>query len=227
MDNIEKGILFGTIDIGDIFMIDSRYFEKFAKCHKVYINGESDKYSHELIESDEKKLEDILLIVKYIGEGMIQEMLTGEIFQIAPVHYYNRLPISELKNYRNADINLEKCDVKINFEEHKGCFNNKEFVNKLNNYKNITLKSPLSYFNICYFITDDTKKRYLKYTNEQRIDCIKKMMAIATKSREIVINEVNSVITSYFEPLSNEIMEMAYLENKIYDFERKTKYKKY
>jgi len=78
----------------------------------------------------------------------------------------------------------------------------------------LTLKSD----NYYYHINDETKKTYLKYTDEYR----KKIITGAKKAALLDAKKVNERIAEAIEKattISNDEVDMAYLENQLYDFE--------
>ena len=63
----------------------------------------------------------------------------------------------------------------------------------------------------------------LKYTNEQHTQIISQMMEIASRSRGKAISGINAIINSYSLTPLTETIEMAYLDNKLFDFKNKEK----
>ena len=204
------------IKIGDVFMINSKYFENFVK----YPFYQYDVYDYEEINENG---EDILFVVKYIGDGKIQEMVTGEVFILdANGLTHENIPADYEKMPYCGDISCCVIPSKI-----EGCPSEtrvEQYVNICYVYKSFAGKSPIIYSGgRLYEINDDAKKEYLKYTDEQRKKIISQMMEIAIKSRDKVLSGIDDIINHYAPTLSMETIEMAYLDNKLFDFKNKEK----
>ena len=71
-------------------------------------------------------------------------------------------------------------------------------------------------------IDDISKAEYLKHSNEEKIALIKEMKAEALSSQEETIKDIETTIQKYSR-ITPETLDMAYLENEIYDFEKQGK----
>lgn len=202
--------------IGQIFMINANSICKWTKKME---NGYY-YYEYDVIDSEQS---DVYFVVKYIGNGYIQEMLTGETMLLG------RIPNYKCEDKPNELVAANECtNVLSRFEDYKGKSTFAEYIYKLELYKKLATKSPL----ICdvnmgysmFKINDASKTVYLKYSNEKRIALIKRLKGIALLSSEEVVEDIDKAMKSY-NSISNEILDMAYLENEIYDFEHKERTK--
>lgn len=221
MENLEhffRCFLDGNkLAIGQIFMINANSICKWTK--KMENNGYY-YYEYDVIDSEQS---DVYFVVKYIGNGYIQEMLTGETMLLGRIFNY------KCEDKPNELVTANECtNVLSRFEDYKNNLFGKstfaEYIYKLELYKKLATKSPL----ICdanmgysmFKINDASKTVYLKYSNEKRITLIKKLKENALLSSEEVVEDIDK-----YNSISNEILDMAYLENEIYDFEHKERTK--
>ena len=224
MENLEQFFRYFLYDnklaIGQIFMINANSICKWTKKTK---NG----YYYNEYDVIDSKQSDVYFVVKYIGNGYIQEMLTGETMLLRGIHNF------ECEDKPNELVAVNECtNVLSSFEDYKNNLFEKstiaEYIYKLELYKKLATKSPL----ICdanighsmFKINDASKTVYLKYSNEKRIALIKRLKGIALLSSEEVVEDIDKAMKSY-NSISNEILDMAYLENEIYDFEHKERTK--
>ncbi len=68
----------------------------------------------------------------------------------------------------------------------------------------------------CYDISDETKKQYLKYNDEERIKCIAETKKQALLNSKRIIKIIDETIYT---------LDIAYLENQLYDFKVKKRSK--
>lgn len=204
-----------------------------------------EKISHEYGENMGPYLEkfeeeqDFLIAVKYLGNGIFEEMTTGEklISVKNPLAFsvsdseddqfkYRELPdfdapkdiISEntILGYQNYTVaNLSKTTLsKIEYYQLL------ESMMKLHVLYPLSLHSENSFFDI----NEETKQLYLKNSDESR----KKIIKEAKKLALIDLKKVNEKISTTLkdmQTLSEEELDMAYLENQLYDFKKRVRSK--
>lgn len=213
------------ISIGQTFMISSKGILKWAKIEHTY--GEAcifNTYEYNYIK--QKDEDDILFVVKYIGNGYVQEMLTGETMLLARID--ERLLEDDSDELKTADSECICTPTKYEDLENYGfdSLSMPEYIAQLEEYKLLTTKSPL----ICsvvegelmFKIDEESKTEYLKHSNEERISLMNKYKEEALRSLEETIKDLDSTIQTYSR-ITSKTLDMAYLENEIYDFEKKVK----
>lgn len=224
-NEFERGI---KLEIGQTFMVCASDIWKWEKSNVSTLVGKDEQYEYceygyDKIDNDHS---DIYFIVKYIGDGYVQEMTTGETML--------------LTRLENNDILADNSE-KLITADSSGIFTPSQFevykkvgysvpipdyVYYLELYKKLTTKSTL----ICnvdegesmFKIDDISKEIYLKHSNEERIALMKKMKEVAVKSLEETIKDLDKTIQLY-SSISPETIDMAYLENDIYNFENQGK----
>lgn len=227
------------IKIGDIFFVDARDICAWGSLeidedHTYEVaTWNEEEFSEEMVENP------IYIAVKYIGDGVIQEMTTkekivcyeGRIFS-HPVLY------GELTN----DFSNEDCYyVSFHFDDsYKGIsslpltYNAfieyeygseiSEYINRVKDIELLMANYPLVYnaHDSILPVTEETKKLYLKHDDEERKELIykikEKSLVNTKKLNDIFDKEIKKIST-----LTDEDIKMAYLDNSLYDFENEGK----
>lgn len=129
------------------------------------------------------KEDSVLFIVKYIGNGLIKEMVTGQTL-ILSNGWLDSTFEDENKMVLDVDCNLLSVCAKI--EDYHEEISIDNYVDRLYHYRSNTAKSPLICNGYIYDITSSTKEEYLKNADEKRREIVAKALEIATKSRDDV-----------------------------------------
>ena len=225
------------IEIGKIFFADIQALEGIEICALDADYSEQDtvdtitsggnnvkNYTNPYIKNDD----DIMLVaLKYIGNSTFEEMSTGEKIRVGErgitiknqdtgtVSYFS-IPDAE---YTYLQLNYEDYIVENPGKEHLSKY---EYIQRLQNMmkKNIEYPLILSSNSYCEEISEKSKQIYLLHTDEERKVVIQERKKLALLDSK----EVNERIASSIEKLKTMISEdvnMAYLENQLYDFENK------
>lgn len=167
----------------------------------------------------DNNLEDFLIAVKYLGNGIFEEMTTHE--KLISVGYGNKLEDLE---YEDANDYIPfTSDYHIDFETMNG---GKEIpaakiAEILEKTKSNVENYPLSLFTDdtpIYYVTDDSKKVYLRHDDKERQKMIleaKKEALSCTKGTLEVISQAEKSILE----VTPEVLDMADLENRLFDFQ--------
>ncbi len=219
------------IAIGQTFMINCDVIYKWLKDKNTtpvrkgqeFVDYEYEEYGYNCMDH---RHQDFYFIVKYIGNGYVQEMLTGETMLLTNMEHHilednsdelvtadneGTFTPSHFEDFKNADFEIPTLP---------------EYIFKLETYKNTAAKSPFI-VNVdvggeMFRIDDISKAEYLKHSNEEKIALIKEMKAEALSSQEETIKDIETTIQKYSR-ITPETLDMAYLENEIYDFEKQGK----
>lgn len=218
------GMQENEIKIGDIFFASL----KGVRCWGIGHNEKNDCLVQSTINVSHC-FEDILIAVRYIGKGVIEEMVTGEKMLIIgkdrdlcsnnynfPDHRYADYKDRDWKPARYFDFELQ-YEV-FNRHDHNG----RKYSSYADDVKRISAEYPLTFDDndYIYYIDDELKKLYLKHSDEERKHAIMKMKDNTRES----IHEVNVKVDRERQKdvvLTSEMLDMAYLENQLYDFENK------
>lgn len=217
-----------TIAIGQTFMVSSSNIEKWTKNKNTTLVSK-DKY-YEYFEYGYSDIDldhsDILFIVKYIGNGYVQEMVTGEIMLLS------RINKNLLEDNSDELVTADSKNIFIptHFEDYENAEFKvptiMEYVSELELYKKRATNSPLIYNvvdgDLMFKIDEISKKKYLEHSNEERIALMKKYKEEALSSLKEIIKEIDTTIQSC-SSISTETLDMAHLENDIYNFEKQEK----
>ena len=181
-----------------------------------------------------------LLAIKYLGNGIFEEMTTGEKIMASCTYLGNtKLPDITLKNqvilnYKDY-LNFCYTNVDASVEDSSDLYGNKENLGKFE--YSLLLQScieriaecPLILSSDCsFFKIDDenAKKVYLLNSNEERKTIIEEVKKMSLSNSKEVIEKIASTIES-MKTISSREIEIAYLDNQLFDFKNKTKQKKY
>ena len=218
------------INIGDIFFAKMSRIDAWSFTTDMLDYDNADIFGG-IKGNDEKEGDPFLIAIKYLGNGIGEEMSTKEKLIIDYGNYVefvgeNNMNIDfEDYNYKEptgfAGYNMVPVHYNDFLEEIGGNLN--DYIQKINQYKKLSSEYPLvlsvSQGESCFFVTDETKKEYLKHTDKERSEVISKLKAEAMSSikniHEILDKECEKVLT-----ITDEMLEQANLENKLYDFEK-------
>lgn len=173
-----------------------------------------------------KNVDDIMLVaLKYIGNSTFEEMSTGEKIRVGNKGIIINTPNNGTTSYLSIPgdeytylhLNYEDYIAKNSGKEHLSKY---EYIQRLQNMmkKNIEYPLTLNPLFYCEEISEKSKQIYLLHTDEERKVVIRERKKLALLDSK----EVNERIASSIEKLKTMISEdvnMAYLENQLYDFE--------
>ena len=164
----------------------------------------------------------ILLAVKYIGNGVIEEMVTGEKMLLMLSSQYYDCKDVENKNCAAKYFCPLTYDTFVSENYGIGILNHCKILAE---YKKISNEYPLTYLDEdenFYSINEITKYRYIEHSDEERRMLISTLKAKALEEIKDIHKTIDSEIQKSLT-LTQENMDVAYLENQLYDFERKGK----
>lgn len=150
-----------------------------------------------------------LIVVKYIGNGVFEEMVTGELL----LYEGNR---ETAHNVLTADNSV----TRVNPESQVV---NRDNLRNLDITKNIAQKYPLILGDSLIDMNDASKKEYLRFSDEQRKGILSKLKEDAVKQTTEFITQIDETM-KYIESkfaLTEEQIDMAYLDNQIFDFKNR------
>lgn len=170
--------------------------------------------SHNMFENDKTiySVEDILIILKYVGDGNFEELSTKETFRLV-----------------TPDLDVELQDIPSNnFVDVKLYHNAMEFAKNLD----IIKKNPLNIFvsgvskETKPIIWDSDGVLYSMDGNEQFINyCKEQYLKQSDDYRREIIKKMNECARNSFDKELQKLIikdqEIAELENKIFDFKSK------
>ena len=212
IDELEAEVKEGTIDI-------------ISWCHGYNVNQVIQKYYKT----------SILIALKYLGNGIFEEMVTGEKIITSGENLRFKETESSTVKKELSDINYDSSVI-LNYEDYlienqeDAVLSKNEYIQLLKNCIKRMSESPISLANnVCsYEINDISKKMYLEHSDEERkliIAEVKKMALLDAKEVKVrITNEINARIDNEAEKIkiiSSEEIDMAYLDNELFDFERK------
>lgn len=154
-----------------------------------------------------------LIAVKYLGNSIVQEMVTGEKMFLND----SQFDLGDLEK-NNMDI-LTGFPLKYADFVNLGQGRAMEYMNLMKKFKEAAMNYPLTLnaYEEMYEVDENSKKEYLKGNNEHR-----KQVIEAAKNRGIANGK--KIIGTFLEELTaaeNSIKaeeNMAYLENDLYNF---------
>ena len=210
----EMNFLFDkVIKIGEVFFIDAQNlrtwginssctYEVFGCCNSAF------------------DIKQMLLAVKYLGNGIIQEMTTGEFFMLEGTI----LKVEDKEIVDFADHYRPFVDPNVAFLNYKDI---SKLFNELRSYKDVINKYPITYCGNnggIYYVNDSTKKAYLCNSNDERKQMIlslkKQALDTISKLNDILDSSMAKTIDIIESQMNDYNLEVAYLENDLYDFEK-------
>lgn len=205
------------IELGDIFFIDAGSIYSFGVSKEDDMIG--DRYG-----TVSSKYSDMLFAVKYIGNAVVEEMLTGEKILLCGEGDRYRKDFHTLhKDFEQVDfgkyysvpLSVEKALVKVRGNSIA------MHIDNLNKILRKATEYPLTHLEYCgqYEITEEAKKWYLKYNSDARRKFILNLRKQADEDVQNLSRTVGEIISQY--GINDINLEMAYLENDIYNFQKK------
>ena len=242
-DPIKIGDIFFTeanaIDCWQTYMNDCGDLDQFLQV-KNYYGFFHSSIIDSLEESGEldDTTEPFLFAVKYLGNSVYEEMTTGEkmicssgnlrheddprpvdsIVDKANIMVIYEEYVSEEELENNSDLDPDNFKITPEmYIRHKN-----EYLNSVNYFKRLSSEYPLTFENAdMYYVDDESKQEYLKNSNELRRKIIKRMKEIAINERQEIYKMLDEEVKNISpDTLTSEDLEMAYLENDLYDFEK-------
>ena len=180
--------------------------------------------------------ENMLVAVKYLDNGIFEEMLTGEKFISGGYYdqkndvYVNGENVPEVENYYSP-VEYEVYEREMYSDSDLATY--KSYITNCEEFKNISKNHPLLViydqsldsdidgFAHLIEINDQSKEEYIKYSDEQRKEVIKNLKHIAEQHYKEACARIDSEISKTKEQYFKEAEEIAYLDKNLYDFEQK------
>lgn len=207
------------IKIGDLFFINVKGLTTW------YHNDEVEFFCSCGNLSTEE--DDMLVVVKYLGNGIVEEMVTHE-------------KILMDKNFYTGDISFEDEGELVNFA-YDSYFEEKKYNSKvttLDEYLETleTIKQNASNYSLAfsmftsnlYEISEDKVKEYMLYSDSVRrrkVSSLKKLSLEKTKDFIVFLDSFISEYDINDELTGDSMLDQAYFENKLYNFRNKEKVK--
>ncbi len=183
--------------------------------------------------------EPILFAVKYLGNNVFEEMLTGEKLLSNTIGALAELDEDVILDYDDLDGNLvECCDISCDESaaDNFYAYLDRKYLNKrtestsLENYKDLLdtqrmmKEYPLTIIktDALYIINEKSKELYLEYSDEEKIELINQLKAAALKQ----IFSANATIDRELNKEMKKDERFAYLENQLLEFENGKQVKK-
>lgn len=158
---------------------------------------------------------------KNLGNGIIQEMTTGEFFMLEGTI----LKVEDKEIVDFADHYRPFVDPNVAFLNYKDI---SKLFNELRSYKDVINKYPITYCGNnggIYYVNDSTKKAYLCNSNDERKQMIlslkKQVLDTISKLNDILDSSMAKTIDIIESQMNDYNLEVAYLENDLYDFEKR------
>ena len=158
---------------------------------------------------------------KNLGNGIIQEMTTGEFFMLEGTI----LKVEDKEIVDFADHYRPFVDPNVAFLNYKDI---SKLFNELRSYKDVINKYPITYCGNnggIYYVNDSTKKAYLCNSNDERKQMIlslkKQVLDTISKLNDILDSSMSKTIDIIESQMNDYNLEVAYLENDLYDFEKR------
>ena len=209
------------IKVGDLFItpaVDLLMYDK---------NDDNSLVGFKEIKLDNGRINDVYIpiIIKYLGNGVFEEMVTHE--KLGAAFDKGTLDGKDivLDDYtelfdRVAGIKYDKYleyNQKNNPNASKG-----DFYNYIDNLSRRIEEYPIGVdtFNLVS-VSDDLKEAYSRISAKEREYYIQDVKEVAVRSAK----RVTKAISNNLLEEKNNSLDMAYLENQIYDFEHKGKSK--
>lgn len=183
--------------------------------------------------------QDFLIAVKYLGNGIFEEMTTGEklingrnplAFSVSGSRT-NQFEHRELPDF-DVPKNIISEDIVLDYEDYTVANLNKTTLSKIEYYQllenlmklHATYPLYLQSGNGFFDINEETKKLYLRNSDESRKEIIKEAKKLALMDAKKV-NEKISTTLKNMQTLSKEELDMACLDNQLYDFKKRVRSK--
>jgi len=176
-------------------------------------------------------LDPMLIAIKYLGNGIFEEIVTKEkiytmYYGLYLKHSFHLGDPDDAKHF--IDIKPKRSQFELDYEDYKKeCeLVGEKPCSKYEYYKilqeimerNVDCPLMLSEWE-CYSVNDTTKQQYLKYSNDERKAIIDKLKKNALQSAKTVNERITESMVK-LENVTDEEVEMANLDNQLFDFER-------
>lgn len=205
------------LELGEVFFIDAQAICSFGVCKESDMIG--DRFG-----SISHKHSDMLFAVKYIGDAVLEELVTGERILLCGEgntykkdfnKIYEEFMLVDFGKYYSVPLSIEGALIKT---EDKSIAMH---IDKLKKIVDKAREYPLTFleYGSEYEVTDEAKNVYLRYDNDARRKFLSGLREQATSNVEELSATVDEIISRY--DITDENLEMAYLENDIYNFQKK------
>ena len=217
---------------GDIFAINYASLHYWDKGNRYIETADGEDYTEtDIIDLfDFKKDMDAynqFLIVKYIGHGYVEEMLSG-----IKIRTMNKPNVFSFEDQDNIEEIWNEEGI-LELDTFKKFFNNKlnrfskvdksSMIENLEDLKRTIKESPLTYIDdtdYVYELNDQIKTEYKKISDEERLKFLAEIVKKSSKSAEKCNEIINETIEKTMK-IEEEAVEKDYLEDQINQFSKR------
>lgn len=228
--NEEKDCEKIIIEPGDLFFVDSSMIGSWNAIPKKFDSNKHFKLTSYMFQNKDALDDNCLLVVKYLGKGIFEEMLSGK--KILSCTVEGVMELDKDSNTNNISCELGDIDdirdncTTENFyayldRDSLGYY--EPDISSIENYKGLLDVQKMmdvcpftihEYESSLYSINDASKALYLNHNDSERINILDELSFKANqlieKSNKVVKNELN-------KELSSDI-QVGYLENQLFDY---------
>lgn len=217
---------------GDIFSINYASLHYWDKGNRYIETSDGEDYTEtDIIDLfDLKKDMDAynqFLIVKYIGHGYVEEMLSG-----IKIRTMNKPNVFSFEDQDTIEEIWNEEGI-LELDTFKKFFNNKlnrfskvdksSMIENLEYLKRTIKESPLTYIDdtdYVYELNDQIKTEYKKISDEERLKFLAEIVKKSSKSAEKCNEIINEAIEKTMK-IEEEAVEKDYLEDQINQFSKR------
>lgn len=217
---------------GDIFAINYASLHYWDKENRYIETADGEDYTEtDIIDLfDFKKDMDAynqFLIVKYIGHGYVEEMLSG-----IKIRTMNKPNVFSFEDQDTIEEIWNEEGI-LELDTFKKFFNNKlnrfskvdksSMIENLEDLKRTIKESPLTYIDdtdYVYELNDQIKTEYKKISDEERLKFLAEIVKKSSKSAEKCNEIINETIEKTMK-IEEEAVEKDYLEDQINQFSKR------
>lgn len=217
---------------GDIFSINYASLHYWDKGNRYIETSDGEDYTEtDIIDLfDLKKDMDAynqFLIVKYIGHGYVEEMLSG-----IKIRTMNKPNVFSFEDQDTIEEIWNEEGI-LELDTFKKFFNNKlnrfskvdksSMIENLEYLKRTIKESPLTYIDdtdYVYELNDQIKTEYKKISDEERLKFLAEIVKKSSKSAEKCNEIINEAIEKNMK-IEEEAVEKDYLEDQINQFSKR------
>jgi len=221
------------IEPGDLLFLDSSVIGSWNALLKKFDSNKHFKLTSYMFQNKDALDDNCLFVVKYLGKGIFEEMLSGKKILSCTVE-----GVIELDN--DSDINNISCELGDIDEIHDNCTTESLYayldrdtldyyepdISSIENYKGLLdvqkmmVVSPFTVHeseSALYLINDASKVTYLNHNDSERINILDELSFKANqlieKSNKVIKKELNKELYSD--------IQVGYLENQLFDYSNK------
>lgn len=217
------------IKVGDIFFINAKSIGIWEIYDSIHTIREIKKTEFRY-DDNGHWMSGVLFAVKYIGNNIVEEMTTGEKMILTGWFGKQLLKKSKIRKDKIGPANDYYVPLKFkDFRDNDHDYF--DYLNKINGFKKISS----NYLLICdkdgdetyapIRINEETKENYIHTSDESRINFINEAKKQSKENLEAAYKELDEEVERITK-VSSEMIEMATLENNLFNFKNKVKVKK-